>query len=66
MAPFVLVSFDGVFGRLKIAALCGYHTLNVCLFGLLSPACLWAGKGWAFYTDACLPMFLCVMHILCL
>jgi hypothetical protein len=31
-APFVLVPSNGVFGRFDLAALCGCHTLNVCLF----------------------------------
>jgi hypothetical protein len=35
-APFVLVPSDGVFGRFDLAALRGCHTLNVCLFVLLT------------------------------
>jgi hypothetical protein len=32
VAPSVLVPSDGVFGRFDLVALCGCHTLNVCLF----------------------------------
>jgi hypothetical protein len=32
VAPSVLVPTDGVFGRFDPVALCGCHTLNVCLF----------------------------------
>jgi hypothetical protein len=32
IAPSVLVPSDGVFGRFDLVALCGCHTLNVCLF----------------------------------
>jgi hypothetical protein len=32
LAPFVLLPSDGVFGRFDLAALCGCHTLYVCLF----------------------------------
>jgi hypothetical protein len=32
VAPSVLVPSDGVFGRFDLVAMCGCHTLNVCLF----------------------------------
>jgi hypothetical protein len=32
VAPSVLDPSDGVFGRFDLVALCGCHTLNVCLF----------------------------------
>jgi hypothetical protein len=32
IAPSILVPSDGVFGRFDLVALCGCHTLNVCLF----------------------------------
>jgi hypothetical protein len=31
-APYVLVPSDSVFGRFDLVAMCGCHTLNVCLF----------------------------------
>jgi hypothetical protein len=34
VAPSVLVPSDGVFSRFDLVALCGCHTLNVCLFCL--------------------------------
>ena len=36
VAPSVLVPSDGVFGRFDLVALCGCHTLNVCLFVCLA------------------------------
>jgi hypothetical protein len=48
VAPSVLVRSDGVFGRFDLVALCGCHTLNVCLF-----VCLFVG-GWPIPVPFCL------------
>jgi hypothetical protein len=45
VAPSVLNPSDGVFGRFDLVALCGCHTLNVCLFVCLSLSLLFVLKG---------------------
>ena len=40
--PLFLDPSDGAFGRFDLAALCGYRTLNFCLFVML-PVRNWAG-----------------------
>jgi hypothetical protein len=43
VAPSVLVPSNGVFGRFDLVALCGCHTLNVCLVGLEGLiVCVWS------------------------
>jgi hypothetical protein len=46
VAPSVLVPSDGVFGRFDLVALCGCHTLSVCLFVALF--CLFKQSGTQF------------------